>query len=144
MRIEVEHFLVFYLLLSSWWIFFFFPLLTYMGVFMLFLSVSHICWIIFLSLLVIIIFLVLPCKKFNWYIIVYKSDFQNVNDKYNRDTNPSGWVLPVHSTRTTCSSVHLSCELLYHSENRKLLSPSKTRGWTWILFYCVFYICYIL
>lgn len=114
----------------------------YMGVFRLFLSVSHICWIIFLSLLVIIIFLVLPCKNFNWYAIAYKSDFQNVNDKYNRDTNPSGWVLPVHRTRT-CPSVHLSCELLYHSENRKR-SPSKTREWSWILFYFVFYICYVL
>lgn len=65
---------------------FFFPSLTYLWSLHAFLS--HIGWIIFPSLLVIIIYLFLPCKDFNWYTVVYKNDFQNVNIRCNATMNP--------------------------------------------------------
>lgn len=90
MYTEVEYFLIFYLLfLLSEFSLSFLCWLT-VGVFMLSLSVSHTCWIIFLSLLLIIASLVWPCKNFNWHLIAYKSDFQNVNNNYHRGRSPSG------------------------------------------------------
>lgn len=87
MCIEVEHFFMFYLLFSSWGIFSCFSLLIYLWELSCFLKkicFSHLFLrIISLSLLLTIIFLVLPCKNFNWNLIVYESDYQNVN-KCNR------------------------------------------------------------
>lgn len=92
MCIEVEHFLIFYLrfLLGEFSLSFLCWLTV--GVFMFSLSVSQTCWIIFLSLLVIITFLVFSCKNFNWHLIAYKNDFQNVNNNYHRGRHPSRWA----------------------------------------------------
>lgn len=68
---------------------FFFLSLTYLWEFScfsyLFLTLVE---LFFPSLLIIIIYLFLPCKDFNWYTVVYKSDFQNINIRCNASMNP--------------------------------------------------------